>query len=219
MEQRPFRSLDDVTQLLMDFEPDIPDFLTKEQFEVYKFLQRNCKNSKNLTSDHVFQFVFRSFYRLDNAGLGDEFKDAFFLLFEEQRKNCESPDVSKIVRSLHTVKTARGKHSFQFSFATKMVATIDPEKPIYDSLVAELFGFNPGYFIRDDEKRITRFMRFYDELERVTRESSENRRLTTFMARMCERVHGLRDVPPTKQLDFVFWAAGKAMRNSGDGAD
>jgi hypothetical protein len=34
----------------------------------------------------VFQFTFRSFYRLDNAGLTPEFKSKYFALLEESRK-------------------------------------------------------------------------------------------------------------------------------------
>ena len=38
--------------------------LSKESFDVYGFINDEFKNT-DITKNHLFQFVFRSFYRLD----------------------------------------------------------------------------------------------------------------------------------------------------------
>ena len=47
-----------------------------ESIEVYNFLKSQFEMS-NVTENYLFQFVFRSFYRLDNAGLTPKFKIEF----------------------------------------------------------------------------------------------------------------------------------------------
>ena len=42
--------------------------LSTESFDVYGFINDEFKNTEDITKNHLFQFVFRSFYRLDNAG-------------------------------------------------------------------------------------------------------------------------------------------------------
>jgi hypothetical protein len=58
----------------------------KESIAVYNFLQTRFQQKEDVTKDLLFQFVFRSFYRLDNAGLGAQFKTRYFELMEEFRK-------------------------------------------------------------------------------------------------------------------------------------
>ena len=88
----------------------------------------------------MFQFVFRSYYRLDNAGLGDKLKVAYFNILQAHRRDS-SPDLRGICDELGRYDTEQGKQSIQFSFATKLLATIDANQPIYDSFVASLFNF------------------------------------------------------------------------------
>jgi hypothetical protein len=58
--------------------------LNQESIEVFKFLQSEFHKG-DVTKNHLFQFVFRSFYRLDNAGLTPEFKTGYFELMESSR--------------------------------------------------------------------------------------------------------------------------------------
>jgi hypothetical protein len=86
-----------------------------ESLHVYGFLQERFSQKRDVTKDHLFQFIFRSFYRLDNAGLGEPFKEKFFLLLEENR-NTPRPDPNALTMELYGIPTLRGLKSVQFSF-------------------------------------------------------------------------------------------------------
>ena len=55
--------------------------LKPESLEVYSFLRARFAEG-DIANDGLFQFLFRSFYRLDNAGLSDDFKQDFFRLMQ-----------------------------------------------------------------------------------------------------------------------------------------
>ncbi len=85
--------------------------LSIESFDVYRFLNKEFKNTEGITKNNLFQFVFRSLHILDNAVLTPEFK------------------------------TRKDLNSIQFSFVTKFANIIDNQYPIYDSEVIKLFNF------------------------------------------------------------------------------
>lgn len=176
----------------------------KESISVYNFLQTRFQQKEDVTKDLLFQFVFRSFYRLDNAGLGDPFKTRYFELMEEFR---DSFNFASVLRPLYDIETLKGKNSFQFSFATKMLSTIDPQRPVYDREVARMFGYTqlPGGEFADKLKiYLDRYQHIEDSYRQIL---SDNLLPGTFSA-FDEKFHqhGLSDV---KRLDFIFWAAGK----------
>jgi hypothetical protein len=102
----------------------------QESVCVYEEIMRRYE--ENGVTDLVFRFLFRSFYRLDNAGLTDEWKEEFFSLLKRKETNLRT-----LLDKLHEIPTLRGHNSFQLSFATKLLHTLNPHLPIYDSIVAK----------------------------------------------------------------------------------
>lgn len=100
------------------YSDEIVKNLKEESIEVYCFLKEQFEKT-NVIDNKLFQFVFRSFYRLDNAGLSDDFKTHYFLLMEENRNN---PSIlpSAIAQQLSHHLRLKGDKSFQYSFATKI---------------------------------------------------------------------------------------------------
>jgi hypothetical protein len=69
-----------IEKIIEGIEEKQDDILSNIDFEsiaVYSFL-KNEYAKENILDNFVFQFVFRSYYRLDNAGLSDEIKNRFF---------------------------------------------------------------------------------------------------------------------------------------------
>ena len=91
-----------------------------ESVEVYNFLKEQFENS-NVNENHLFQFVYRSFYRLDNAGLTPEFKTEYFKILQESRNNYLF-DFESVLKRLFLFPNRKGQNSFQFSFTTKMLS-------------------------------------------------------------------------------------------------
>jgi len=177
-----------------------------ESIAVYNFLQTRFQQKENVTKDLLFQFVFRSFYRLDNAGLGGPFKTRYFELMEENR-NSPNFDFAPVLRPLYDIETLKGKNTFQFSFATKMLSTIDPQRPVYDREVARMFGYTqlPGGEFDD---KLKTYLDRYQHIEDSYRQILSDKLLPATFSAFDEKFHqhGLSDV---KRLDFIFWAAGK----------
>jgi hypothetical protein len=183
--------------------------LDRDAVPVYLFLAERFKASKDVRSDHVFQFVFRSFYRLDSGGLSDAFKGAYFELLQKYRHG-PLPDLRQLCEVLRQFPTKKGGNSLQFSFATKLLATLDPEQPIYDSLVASLFGYKRPDHLKDFSKRLEKLCSFYKSLSETSRWLAQRTEFCVVRAAFSEHEQW-DELPPMKQIDFILWATGKAV--------
>ena len=115
--------------------------LNKEDVLVYQFLKQEFDKS-NATENFVFQFVFRSFYGVDRAGLSPEWKERYFALMQEYKASDLRDSIKELhLNELYQLPRLRGDNSLQFVFSTKLWNMIDENKPIYDSFVATLFDF------------------------------------------------------------------------------
>ena len=153
----------EVLDKLLNYRDGAVSALDRQAVPVYLFITERFTSTSDISTDQVFQFIFRSYYRLDSAGLGDEFKAAYFQLLQLHRADPH-PDLRRLCEALGKHEIIRRTQSLQFSFATKLLATIDPAQPIYDSYVAKVFDFNPPYYVQHFSKRLERFMRFYELL-------------------------------------------------------
>lgn len=185
----------------------------QESVDVYRFLSnRFCKNDPR--EDKVFQFVFRSFYRLDNAGLTDEFKMKFFELLSIA-KTEQKVDIPTIVRSLFDIPNRKGQASLQFSFATKLAATVESTSPIYDAEVATIFGFRAPYNYKPFDRRLSEYDSFYTKLKTLYQTIIDENRLREAREKFRSQYQCTEsEVSETKVLDFIFWSAGKLSREA-----
>jgi hypothetical protein len=182
-----------------------------ETLAVYRFLQDRLAQPDGC-DDPVFQFLFRSFYRLDNAGLTPDFKQAYFALLRVQVPGS-TPDVAPLTRALYEFRNLRGRQTLQFSFATKLASTVNPDVPVYDSQVARMYGFVPPFWYETFEDRLTAFCEFHRFLREDYEEIAKSGALAAALDEL-ERVYGELAVSlrQNKKLDFLIWSAGKASR-------
>lgn len=183
--------------------------LQEESLAVYCFLHEQW-SSKSAVDNKLFQFVFRSFYRLDNAGLTDEFKLKYFELLEASR--FHPPSIKDICKELYGLKNRKGLMSLQFSFATKLANTVDASLPIYDSEVAKMYGYRAPLPSKPVDERIDHLMRFYAELSadytKIISEGLLNETLQLFDKTFPKYSSA---VSQNKKLDFIVWSAGKLV--------
>jgi hypothetical protein len=180
----------------------------RESVDVYTFLANHFK-AGSVQSSPVFQFVFRSFYRLDSAGLPPELKSRYFELLEDARGQSVI-DLRRIVTDLYAFPNLKGQHSLQFSFATKLAHTANPHYPLYDGEVASVFQFHPPGNWLSFEKRLQRYLDFYGKLRELYADVLEQNLLQT-PRRLFRASYDAppERVPEMKVLDFIFWSAGK----------
>jgi hypothetical protein len=128
-------------------------------------------NQGDVRHDTSFHLDYRRYWGLNAARLSETFCLAYFDLMEGLRTN-HNIDTETVVRHLYQLPThKKGRQSLQFSFASKLVHTLDPHKPIYDSLVADFYFFRPPDPNKELDFRLRSLSTFYrflcHEYERV----------------------------------------------------
>jgi len=75
------------------------------------------------------------------------------------------PYIGEVIHFLYEVPSNKtGRKTLQFSFASKLLHTLDPHKPIYDSHVKTFYRFSAPYSTRSFESRLQSLLTFYDFL-------------------------------------------------------
>ena len=185
----------------------IIDALGEEPFAVYSFLSSECARG-GVDKNPLFQFVYRSYYRLDNAGLTSDFKSQYFKLMERERVSG-TIDLRVIATDLHRYKTLRKHKSLQFSFVTKLAATVSPGYPIYDRAVGEALGFSPPAGGKNFAQGLDRYLQFYEWLGGLYTTLLAGSTLPAVVSALEAQYPLAATLPPIKALDFLFWSAGK----------
>ncbi|SFC95158.1 hypothetical protein SAMN04487907_1233 [Zunongwangia mangrovi] len=177
-----------------------------ESIEVYEYLSRQFKES-DVSENPLFQFVYRSYYRIDNAGLTQEFKKEYFNLLEEFKVKKEL-EIIEIIDRLYKYRNLKDQKSIQFSFATKLVNTIDKKTPIYDSKVCRVFNFkNPPQ--KSFDKKVNKYLEQLSIISATYHDILDSGLLSKVIFMFdCKFENNLS---PVNKLDFIFWSAGKIL--------
>ena len=182
--------------------------LDLESFHVYSFLKEEFENTEDIGTNYLFQFTYRSFYRLDNAGLTPEFKNAYFKLLQDYKN--KPIDLRAICMDLYKYKTRKGLNSIQFSFATKLANMLDVNYTIYDSEIIKLFNFSQPYHQKDNVKKIDKYLEQYDYISSTSKELIKNKKIKSIFAEMDDLFGDIcKGIGDIKKLDFLMWAIGK----------
>lgn len=198
--------VNEVIDFVNNFQDLIIDNIQESSIAVYDFIIKEC-NKGDIKRNLVFQFIFSSFYGLNNAGLTNEFKDLYFDLFDSN-KDKPVMDFKDVLYKLSQVKNHKGQNSLQFSFTTKMFHTIDSTYPIYDNEIASLFGFRQPYSQKDINIKISIYLDQYEQIK-----YTYNKMISDKLIKSAVDIFNLRfgkfSIPETKIHDFIFWSAGK----------
>ena len=179
--------------------------LTFESIAVYSFL-KNEYAKENIRNNLVFHFVFRSYYGLDNAGLSDGIKSHFFELLAEKQTN-----LGLILSKLYEIPRLQDDNSIQFSFATKLLHTIDNDKPIFDSNVEK--STNIKLRGSDRDTKIRSRIEAYDSLEKLYAKLKEDDKTKKLISKFRLKFKVDEEkISDTKVLDFIMWSLGKLKK-------
>ena len=168
-----------------------------QMLNTYYWLQDNL-HLRNVARDLEYRRKFAGYYRM--RFVSQQYRDSFFSLFEAIKND---PDISfvDVARQLSQVD---GRH--EFSFISKMLHTIDPSRPIYDSQVDQALQIHRTYLpnidakIWQDEEILKQISFVYRCLEAA---SEMVEPLVAF-----DRIIPNRTMSIAKKLDFLLWALG-----------
>lgn len=115
-----------------------------EKMDLYNQIMDNIK-TQNVSNNEKFQKVYNKYYGL-NVSTDDTYKEKYYQYMEEI-KNKKDISYEKVIRSLKE-KTGR----VDYSFASKLLHTINQEMPILDKHLMRLLGFALKERGTDDER-------------------------------------------------------------------
>lgn len=128
-EVRPSPDYQDLALKIRHSQTVIMGKISPQMLNTYYWLQDNL-HLRNVADDIEYRRKFAGYYRM--RFVSKQYRDSFFSLFETVKNDAEL-SFANIARQLFLVD---GKH--EFSFTSKMLHTIDPDRPIYDSQVDQV---------------------------------------------------------------------------------
>ncbi len=185
----------------------IIDGIGRESVDVYLFLLEEFARGP-VTENFVFQFVYRSFYGIDQAGLTPKFKSAYFEYLEQHRGVLEL-DLGAVTERLRNFPNRKGDTTLQFSFVTKLANTVNSSYPIYDGEIAKVFAFQAPYSYKPFSDRLKLYLDFYEFLRQFYKDVTADESMKVLVELFKSTYSTAVGIPPVKILDFIFWSSGK----------
>ena len=200
--------MENIIQYIEHRSSEIIQNIAQESVDVYQYLTSQLKNT-DITTDYFYQFVYRSFFRLDNAGLTDNFKVKYFELLEDYKNKSEF-NYHEILYKLYIIKNKKEQNTFQFSFVTKMNNVINNDRPIFDANVIDVLKLSSPKKKIFDEKlkasmdQLLAIETFYNK---IIKENLLPKTLSAFDIKFSNN-----KLSTNKKIDFILWSAGKKVK-------
>lgn len=149
----------------------------------------------NVKEDKEFQKLYNGFYRLRQR------KPEFYEMYYEYLENNKNNEVSfeEVIKYIYE-KTGR----VEASFSSKLVANINTNKPIWDSVVLGNLKIDKPKQYKKSDIRIKESIESYKLLEKKYNEilSSDNAKLVIDLFDNVYKDTGISDI---KKIDFILW--------------
>ena len=187
----------DLVLKILNNQKVIIEKIPTRMLNTYYWLQDNL-HLRNVARDLEYRRKFAGYYRM--RFVSQQYRDRFFSLFEAIKNDVELSFVD-VARNLSQVE---GRH--EFSFISKMLHTIDPNRPIYDSQVDQALQIHRTYGpdielkIQQDEEILKQISFVYQCLEASPEMAKP---LAAF-----DQIIPSRTMSIAKKLDFLLWALG-----------
>ncbi|MGN1372817.1 MAG: hypothetical protein ACI4VK_02080 [Candidatus Coproplasma sp.] len=165
------------------------------------------------STDTNFQKEFCAYYRINGAGKSEEWKTKYFNLFDDvlsKSKNGENVTFSYILNTLYNLTLADDYDKYDPSFSSKMLASINPNMPIWDSLVLRQFNVNVAKFDNPEQR-----CRLYSALVQWYRDNINSITVQKYINNFNEvfkDIPEFNDISDVKKLDSLFWATEKLLK-------
>ena len=163
-------------------------------FETYKQIMVRMNNDASLVNDVDFQKKFDGYYKIRKNA---EWRRTYYELFEHIR-NDNDPTFEYIIRKLYECGTVEP------SFSSKMLATINPNKPIWDSNVLRNLG--KTLYGRTPEERLENAIQIYRDIESEIGDFINSQRGENYINEFNMMFPEYTDFNPYKKVDFYLWS-------------
>lgn len=166
--------------------------LVNEGLKKYCWLQATLAIA-DVARDREFQIKFNGFYRVR---LNASWQSAYYAIFQQEIIGPTS--YAGVLRALHA---ATGR--VEASFASKLTASVDPGKPVIDSVVLRNLGLRLSRNGAGEE-RLERVVELHD---RIGRDFSDylDSDMGRYLLTRFEKVYPNRQLTDVMMLDLILW--------------
>lgn len=178
----------------MEFIIDADTFKGHEKY--LAIMQMINDPTVDVSTDSVFQSIFSGYYF--PSVIKQKFKKTFFDYMQGSRAAC--PSYEKALRDL-----ADSSGSLHYSFASKLLHTLNPENPVLDKHIMRLMGFDLMDSNYNVEKRIKHYS---DAFEIITAEyqSYKEKPFMVEAIKAFDKAAGIfESVSYTKKVDMLLF--------------
>lgn len=160
----------------------------------YEYIMKNvCQTDVSGNAD--FQRKFNHFYKIRR---NQEWRRKYYQIFEKNKAEKDEVTFENILCNIYVFTD-----TIEASFASKMLATLNPDKPIWDSRVLNFLGLKPTG--KSDSNRQDSTIEIYGKIEEwyrkylSTAEAEENIRIFD------EMLPGYSWISNVKKIDYIIW--------------
>ena len=145
--------------VISTFQQAIISSIPSHEVTEYDWLRQNVGQATTA----AYQQRYKNFWGMNVAQLSSGFYATYF---DFLKAAPTTPTLADLCQALYDSSVRRnGARTLQFSFATKLLHTLNPHLPIYDSLVSRFFLFEAPSSDRPLPERIRRLTAFCGFLE------------------------------------------------------
>lgn len=175
---------------------EIIEILSKDDLKIgierYIKIMENL-NKVDVSKDKDFQKSYNHFYRMRQRNF--EYYNCYFDYMEKSK--TKKVTFEEVINYIYE-KCGR----CETSFSSKFIATIDPSKPIWDSVVIKNIGIRVPYSKAKD--RLNKIVSAYDELcywyENFMKTDKANLMISLF-----DEYYSDVNITDIKKVDFIYW--------------
>lgn len=159
--------------------------------ERYNFLIKNLQ-TENLVSSRSYQRKFNYFYKVRRD---TSWQQTYYAIFEQEKKRI--PSFERIIREIWQ-KTDR----IEASFSSKMVATIDPNMPVWDKYVLQNLHLK---LEETKEQRLHNAILLYDQMAQYYHAFLQTDEANRAIGIFDQILSDYKCFTPTKKIDLILW--------------
>ena len=163
--------------------------------EKYLKIMELFKNTNNVSMNKDFQREFNGFYRVRR---NEQFRKKYYFLMEKNKgKKLNFKEI------LHELRKF-GK--LEASFTSKLIATIEPDLPIWDKFVLGYFGLKSPSCKLSDNERLDQAVITYDKIKEKYNELIKKEE-GQLMIKIFDEYYLKNNITSIKKMDFFIWQA------------
>lgn len=144
----------------------------------------------DVSTDAEFQKFFNGFYRMRQRPAS--FYASYYSYLEQNKRN-QALTFADILTYLY-----QETGSIHASFSSKLLATVNPDMPIWDKFVLQNLGLRTPYYYEKD--RLQKTVQLYLRICDWYRSSEAAEKLNEF-----NRLFPDVDISDVKKIDFILW--------------